>query len=121
MYTYLIHLHTKIHHAGHYVGATNDIESRLKQHAVGNGARLLEVAMERDITWELAKLWTSDDAFGVERVLKRRHNGRKYCPLCNNGKVQWMANAVSYPIHLLPTNIQTTGQIKCTTTRTKES
>ncbi len=111
MYTYLIHLHTKIHHAGHYVGATHDIEERLKQHASGNGARLLEVAGERDITWELAKLWTTDDAFKLEAILKRRHNGRKHCPLCNGGKTQWMpVKALSYPIHLLPTSIQRTGQ-----------
>ena len=78
---YLLHFDRKLCHAGHYLGSTNDLESRLQCHRQGNGARLMEVVAEHGITWRLARTWPGDRT--LERRLKRRKEGRRLCPICN--------------------------------------
>src|SRR5262249_60539998 len=54
---YLIHFNQKYHHAGHYIGLTDDLDARLECHTSGNGARLMEVITSAGITWQLARTW----------------------------------------------------------------
>ena len=54
---YLLHFSEAYKHARHYVGFTNNLESRLDAHARGQGARLLQVIIEAGHTFELARTW----------------------------------------------------------------
>ena len=78
---YLLHLDTPLAHARHYVGLADDLDARLERHASGQGARMLAVCRERNITWTLARTWTGDRNF--ERWLKRKKGAAWFCPLCS--------------------------------------
>jgi predicted GIY-YIG superfamily endonuclease len=79
---YLLHLSKKIAgHAGHYLGFTTDLEQRLEDHESGQGARLMEVAKERGIKFELVRTWDRQTR-NFERQLKNRKNARFLCPIC---------------------------------------
>lgn len=67
--------------ARHYLGNAKNLDERLQEHASGNGARMLQVARERGITWTLARTW--DGYSDVERNLKARKNAGKLCPICS--------------------------------------
>lgn len=71
MTVYLIHFHSKLHHAQHYLGWTNDLERRVQEHRDGAGSRLMEVA----------RVWPEGDR-DLERRLKRWHKARTLCPIC---------------------------------------
>lgn len=67
MAVYLLHLDTPLPRgvsrrgtplrAGHYLGYAEDLEARLERHANGTGARMLAVARERGIGWQVARVW----------------------------------------------------------------
>ena len=84
---YLIHLDTKLGYshpkggAGHYLGATINLDRRLAQHREGTGARILAAAAERGIGFDVVRTW--DGGRDVERQLKRQHNPRRMCPRCS--------------------------------------
>ena len=65
----------------HYLGWTDDIDNRLRQHRKGKGSRLCSVAVERGIKIKLAELIPGDRI--TERQLKRHKNHRRLCPICN--------------------------------------
>jgi predicted GIY-YIG superfamily endonuclease len=78
---YLLHFSEAISgHAGHYLGFAVDIPARLEEHRVGRGARLTQVAIERGITWVVARTWPGETRQD-ERRHKRTH-GPKLCPVC---------------------------------------
>jgi hypothetical protein len=80
---YLIHLHTPLGHAGHYLGwaRKKGLDARLAAHLAGYGSRLLAVALDRGITWELARTWERADRYW-ERRLKNRGGAYPLCPIC---------------------------------------
>ncbi len=80
---YLIHLATPMAHAKHYIGYAQDVLARLAEHRAGTGARLLAVAGQRGIGFELVRMWPGDRTF--ERKMKNRKNAPRYCPICNPG------------------------------------
>ena len=84
-YVYLLHFSRPYRHARHYVGSTNDIDSRLAKHRSGNGARLIQVITQAGIDFKLAKLWafdTESEARIFERGLKHRKSTPRFCPIC---------------------------------------
>ncbi len=89
-YVYLLHFHSRYYHAGHYLGVTACLDARLLLHKMGRGARLMKAVVAAGITFELARLWkraTWEEARGLERTLKKRHNGPGLCPLCRGEQV----------------------------------
>ena len=78
---YLLHFSRPFKHARHYVGFTSDLTARLSAHNKGQGARLLQVAIEAGITFQLARTWkgTRRD----ERRIKNSKNAPRLCPICN--------------------------------------
>jgi hypothetical protein len=66
--------------AMHYTGWTSNLDRRLREHANGQGARLLAVAKEAGISWELARTWPGGR--DLERRLKNRGGASRRCPLC---------------------------------------
>ncbi len=83
---YLLHFDMPLGHAQHYMGWTADLDTRLVRHASGHSAVLTEVFRSKRIGFTLARCWrgTRD----AERRLKRRHNGRRLCPICSPKKGQ---------------------------------
>lgn len=76
---YLIHFDEPYKHAKHYTGWTTDVPARLRAHATGNGARLMEVITEAGITWRLTKVIPGT------RTNERSRKGtgaRRWCPAC---------------------------------------
>lgn len=82
--TYLLHFERPISHAQHYLGWTNDLDARMKQHRNGSRERcvLTFVARERGIGLILARVWEGV-TIDHEKRMKRRRNARRMCPICN--------------------------------------
>ena len=70
--------------AQHYMGFSDDLEARLEAHRAGNGSAIMAEVARLGIGWELARTWDGDR--GLERRLKRQHNGPRLCPICNRSK-----------------------------------
>lgn len=81
---YLLHFERPIsdrHTTQHYLGWTDNLESRVNQHKSGAGSRLCQVAKDREIPFEVVRTWPGDR--GLERKLKNRHASNRLCPICN--------------------------------------
>lgn len=85
---YLLHFKHPIAHAQHYLGWTNDLDERLRNHRKGNrrAGRLPQVFAERGIPFVLAEVWLGDRS--LERQLKRRHKSPRLCPICQAQRLQ---------------------------------
>lgn len=89
-FVYLIHLDHPLAHARHYIGYTSleSVEDRVDRHKRGDGARMLQVCNQNGIKYEVVRVWAFEgdwsacDARKLERKLKRLHNGKKVCPVC---------------------------------------
>ncbi len=81
MTLYLLHFSRPYHHARHYLGVTDNLDERLREHASGNGARLMEVVSQAGITFELVRTWQGDRH--LERRMKKHNHSPRFCPLCN--------------------------------------
>jgi hypothetical protein len=77
---YLLHFDRPYRHARHYTGWTTDLDARLAQHIVGDGARLLQVIEQAGIGRTLARTWRGTR--NTERGLKRQGGASRRCPLC---------------------------------------
>ena len=84
---YLIHFNRPIGdldnprgQARHYLGFTHDLAQRLDAHRNGNGSAIMAAVASKGVGWELARTW--DGNRGLERKLKRQHNGPRLCPIC---------------------------------------
>lgn len=98
---YLIHFETRLKHARHYLGYSDDLGRRMAQHRSGNGARLMEVITAAGIAWKVVRTWAGDRTF--ERHLKRRKNvPKRLCPVCM-GLVEY--EAVEEPAVLAPASV----------------
>jgi predicted GIY-YIG superfamily endonuclease len=80
MAVYLLHFSQPYRHAKHYRGSARNVPARLRRHAAGHGARLLQVVQEAGITWELARVWPGGRV--RERQLKRQGGASRQCPMC---------------------------------------
>ena len=78
---YTLHLWPPLGHAAHYTGTTPErrLGQRLTDHALGRGARLTQVQVERGGFWVLAQ--TQPGGRGLERRLKQ-HGAARRCEVC---------------------------------------
>jgi hypothetical protein len=78
---YTLHLWPSLRHAGHYTGSAIErrLVQRLTDHALGRGARLTQVQVERGGSWVLAQTQPGDRA--TERRLKQ-HGATRRCEVC---------------------------------------
>jgi hypothetical protein len=78
---YTLHLWPPLGHAAHYTGTTPErrLERRLTDHALGRGARLTQVQIERGGSWVLAQ--TQPGGRSLERRLKQ-HGATRRCEVC---------------------------------------
>jgi len=77
---YLICFERSYKHAHHYIGSTDDLDERLKEHRHSKGARLLAVINEAGINWQLVAQF--EGGRKEERKLKNRRNAAQLCPNC---------------------------------------
>jgi len=84
---YLIHLSRPLGdlanprgQAQHYLGWAKNLEDRIREHRSGAGARLLAVANQQGIAWEVVRTWPGSRE--LERRLKHWHKHRQLCPIC---------------------------------------
>jgi len=78
---YTLHLWPPLGHAAHYTGSTSErrLARRLTDHALGRGARLTQVQVERGGSWVLAQ--TQPGGRITERQLKQ-HGATRRCEVC---------------------------------------
>ena len=69
--------------AQHYLGYSEDLESRLQAHRDGNGSAIMRAVNDQSVGWELARTWSGGRE--LERTLKAQHNSRRFCPICQGG------------------------------------
>jgi predicted GIY-YIG superfamily endonuclease len=95
-YVYLLHFEQPIapgrHTTQHYIGYAADLAARIQEHNTGHGARLTQVARERGIRFQVARLWHGDR--GLERRLKDRKHAPQLCPICGRGHVVGYAEEI---------------------------
>ena len=84
MAVYLLHFERPIsatHTTQHYIGYARELSDRILAHVENrSGARLVEVAHQRDLTFTIARVWQGDRK--LERHLKSLKNAPKFCPYC---------------------------------------
>lgn len=84
---YLLHFNEKLSHAQHYIGFVEgeeeSLENRLVKHKSGTGAKIMAALADKNITFQLARVWDDSDR-KFERKLKNRKNASKLCPICKN-------------------------------------
>ena len=86
-YCYLIHLDAPLnptHPARHYLGFSSYLPARMAAHVSGRGARFMQVARERGISWQIARTWPGDRS--QERKLKNYKNAPRLCPVCRQAR-----------------------------------
>jgi predicted GIY-YIG superfamily endonuclease len=82
-FVYLLHFDRPIsdkHTAQHYIGWAYRLDSRMRQHIKGRGARFTQVANERGINFVIAASWPGDRHY--ERTLKNKKHASRMCPIC---------------------------------------
>jgi len=82
---YLIHFDSPYKHAKHYLGYTENLESRLDRHHSKNGSKLLRAVENAGIGFTVVRIWPDGDR-NFERQLKNQKNTSRFCPVCKQGK-----------------------------------
>jgi len=77
---YILHFSEPYKHAKHYVGFTDDFNSRMASHRNGTGARLIKVILEAGIDFEAFPISSGDRK--AERKIKNQKNAARFCPKC---------------------------------------
>lgn len=79
---YLIHFEKPYKGCRHYIGWTSDYIAREERHWNGNGSPLLKAVKNAGINFGIVRIWENKTR-QFERQLKRQHNSKRFCPLCN--------------------------------------
>ena len=101
---YLIHLHTPLAHACHYVGSSCNLIERMRCYRAGNAnaSAFMRAVHRAGINWTLARVWTFDTephARDFEYLFKKGANGKqtykssRHCPLCMRATMAHVAAA----------------------------
>lgn len=96
MSVYLLHLDPPYKHARHYVGWASSLLRRLRHHADGSGARLLQVVKQTGGGWRVARVWPGADRT-FERSVKRSKAVPHLCPICNPKQKRHLARSPRWP------------------------
>lgn len=83
---YLLHFDRGFGHSRHYLGWSEDVQLRVRQHMFGKGSHLTRLAVAAGITMTLTAVWYGQDRH-FERNLKRVYHNTRLCPLC---KPDWL-------------------------------
>lgn len=78
---YLLHFSEKFKQAGHYLGSTEDVVTRIHRHRTGSGSRLAAAVHREGIEMQLVRVWAG--SYEKEYQLKALKNNPCLCPICN--------------------------------------
>lgn len=70
----------------HYIGATTDLNKRIRLHRSGRGAKLCRAMRAQGIRLRLVRTWQfdqADDGWKFEKQLKRQNSHAQLCPKCS--------------------------------------
>ena len=84
---YLLHFNKPYKQARHYLGYARHLQSRLKRHDAGQGARLMAAVAKAGIGYIVARTWPEGDRT-LERQLHNRNNNPALCPICTGKEAQ---------------------------------
>jgi len=65
--------------AQHYLGFTDDLDTRIAKHLVGRGAKIVAAALAKGLIFELYH-WPA--CLATEKLIKRTKKTALYCPAC---------------------------------------
>jgi len=87
MSVYILHFAEKLHNAQHYVGCTNNIERRMREHlhCYSGGSKLVRAVVKRGTEVILAKVYPYGDR-NLEKRIKAIKKTSLICPICLKGK-----------------------------------
>lgn len=79
---YLLHFEPAFKHARHYLGCTDNLDRRLKQHydGKGKGSPLVKAAIDAGCHVSLSNTWLGGYEF--EQWIKKQKNIKRYCWIC---------------------------------------
>lgn len=77
---YLLHFEPPYKHARHYLGWTQNPESRFDRHLAGRGSPLVKAALAAGSIVTVARTWSGDR--NEERRIKNGKNVPRLCPTC---------------------------------------
>lgn len=83
------------HRAKHYLGWSNDLENRLREHRTGKGSKFTQAACRRGLTIRVAEVWTGTRH--LEKSIKRSRNLKRFCPLCQREQNKDVLSLVHLP------------------------
>lgn len=111
---YLVCFEPRLGHAGHYLGSAKVLPNRLNVNAAGNGARLIQRALEAGCKVRVVRIWiceSEQDAKTFEAGFKRHggksprsRNGRHgaaqslrgFCPIHSERAVYWRPKPIQW-------------------------
>lgn len=89
-FVYVLHFSLPVgnpngHQARHYVGWAKDVDRRMGDHAMGNGAKITAAAVEAGAVLHVVhtRPGTRDD----ERILHNQGHLARLCPLCRSAEL----------------------------------
>lgn len=93
---YLIHFATPLGTsprgmAQHYIGRTANLTRRIREHAVGVGARLPAAFARAGIGFEVTRVFypgPNQRPSDVERSLKNQKRAKRLCPICSGANIR---------------------------------
>lgn len=103
-YVYVLHFDRPLaDHAWHYVGATDNLLRRLKEHATGKGAKITAACRLQGIGWRVASVFTMKHRchFLCERRVKRYHQTDMFCGVCQQDEHKCIPGSTAIDLSLL--------------------
>jgi predicted GIY-YIG superfamily endonuclease len=77
------------HRASHYIGLTVNLDNRMREHRSGQGAALCRALRQQGGDFVVVRTWEAkgnQEAYALERRLKRWRNHSHLCPACKSSK-----------------------------------
>jgi len=83
MSVYILHFNEKFYHAQHYVGCTENMQRRTREHlhCYPCGSNLVRAVIKKGIEVVVAKVYPDGDR-ALEKKIKATKNTSKLCPIC---------------------------------------
>ena len=88
---YLIHLHSPLAHARHYLGWTKNLRGRLWAHRHADASCFMAAVKRAGIRWSCVRVWSfgePSDAYHFERAAKLAAQTARLCPRCRRAALR---------------------------------
>ncbi|MFL6284573.1 MAG: GIY-YIG nuclease family protein [Pyrinomonadaceae bacterium] len=79
---YLLCLSRALAHSKHYIGSSQNLDRRFKEHCSGRGSKFTQAVVRAGIAMRIAATW--DGERYEERRKKLARNAARWCPFCRD-------------------------------------